>query len=55
LARLVFETRPDWSRLRVELYRSHLDAATGMVTLRRDDRYYQRAAGGGAARAGAGF
>ena len=54
-ARLVLETRPDWSRLRIELYRSHLDAATGMVMLRRDDRYYERAAGGGAARVATGF
>jgi hypothetical protein len=54
-ARLVFETRPDWSRLRIELYRSHLDAATGMVSLRRDDRYYERAAGDGAARVAVGF
>ena len=49
-ARLVLEARPHWSRLRIELYRSHLDVATGMVGLRRDDRYYERAAGGGAVR-----
>ena len=53
-AQLVFETHPEWSRLRIELYRSHLDAATGMVSLRRDDRYYERSADGGAARV-AGF
>ena len=54
-ARLIFEARPDWNRLRIELYRSHLDAATGMVSLRRDDRYYERTSAGGVARVAAGF
>lgn len=46
-AAAVFAERPTWTELRIELYRSHLDAATGMVGLRRDDRHY-RSTGDGA-------
>jgi hypothetical protein len=39
----VLAAHPGWNRLRVEVYRSHLDPRTGMVALRRDDRHYERA------------
>jgi len=45
-ARHVLAASPAWTRLRIELYHSHLDPGTGMVGLRRDDRYYERAPGG---------
>ena len=45
-AALVLAAHPAWNELRLELYRSHLDPDTGMVGLRRDDRYYRRAASG---------
>jgi hypothetical protein len=45
-AAAVFTERPTWNELRIEVYRSHLDAATGMVGLRREDRYYRRTDGG---------
>ena len=45
-AAAVFAEHPAWTELRIELYRSHLDAGTGMVGLRRDDRYYRRTGGG---------
>jgi hypothetical protein len=41
----LFAAEPAWDELRLELYRSHLDPATGMVGLRRDDRHYRRADG----------
>jgi hypothetical protein len=48
-ATLVLAAHPEWNELRLELYRSHLDPATGMVGLRRDDRSYRRAASGAVA------
>ena len=45
-AAAVFAEHPAWTELRIEVYRSHLDAGTGMVGLRRDDRYYRRDGGG---------
>jgi hypothetical protein len=45
-ATAVLAARPGWSHLRIEAYRSHLDPRTGMVDLRRDDRYYERAPDG---------
>lgn len=50
-ARLVLGARPAWTQLRIELYRSHLDPATGMVELRRDDRFYECTPGGAVVRA----
>ena len=44
-AALVFSAQPSWNELRIELYRSHLDPATGMVELRRADRHYRRSDG----------
>jgi len=46
----VFTAWPAWTRLRIELYQSHLDPETGMAGLRRDDRYYERAPGGAVVR-----
>lgn len=49
-AREVLTAQPAWTRLRIELYQSHLDPGTGMVGLRRDDRHYAHAPGGAAVR-----
>jgi hypothetical protein len=49
-SRQVFTAWPAWTRLRIELYQSHLDPETGMAGLRRDDRYYERAPGGAVVR-----
>jgi hypothetical protein len=46
VAAAVFAAQPAWTELRIEVYRSHLDAGTGMVGLRRDDRHYRRTGGG---------